>query len=157
MAQGTTDNKWSIDKLEGSNWSTWKFQMKHMLLAKGLWSHVDASETIGEEATPAQTAEFERRAQRAFSSIVMTIATSRLYLITSCDGAKDAWDTLRDHFERDTLANKLLLKKQYFRMEMGENTSAEGHLKQMKELTDRLASIGAPVDEEVLSMKKTRW
>ncbi len=68
MAEGTTDDKWSIDKLEGSNWSTWstwKFQMKYMLLAKGLWGHVDGSETIGEEATPAQTAEFERRAQRA--------------------------------------------------------------------------------------------
>ncbi len=54
MAETTTNDKWSIDKLEGPNWSTWKFQMKHMLLAKGLWGHVDGSETIGEDATPGQ-------------------------------------------------------------------------------------------------------
>ena len=54
---------------------------------------------------------------------------------------------LRNHFERDTLANKLFLKKQYFRTEMKEGTSAEKHLKYIKELTDRLAAIGAPIDD----------
>ena len=46
------------------------------------------------------------------------------------------------------LANKLFLKKQYFRMEMKEGMSVEEHLKCMKELTDRLAAIGAPISEE---------
>ena len=32
----TMDKKWSIDKLDGSNWVTWKFQMRHLLLAKEL-------------------------------------------------------------------------------------------------------------------------
>ena len=44
--------------------------------------------------------------------------------------------------------NKLILKKQYFRMEMAEGTSMEAHIKTMKELTDRLAAINAPISEE---------
>ena len=60
------------------------------------------------------------------------------------------WDTLRSHFERGTLANKLYLKKKYFRKEMEEGTSMEAHLKEMKELTDKLASIGAAISEEDL-------
>ena len=44
--------------------------------------------------------------------------------------------------------NKLMLKKQYFRMEMKEGTSIEEHIKAMKELADRLAAIKAPVAEE---------
>ena len=31
---------------------------------------------------------------------------------------------------------------------MKEDTSVEAHLKQMKEITDRLAAIGAPISEE---------
>ena len=31
---------------------------------------------------------------------------------------------------------------------MKEGTSVEAHLKQMKEITDRLAAIGAPISEE---------
>ena len=44
--------------------------------------------------------------------------------------------------------NKLILKKQYFRMKMAEGTSMEVYIKTMKELTDRLAAINAPITEE---------
>ena len=74
--------------------------------------------------------------------------TLQLYLITSLDKPKDAWDALCCHFERDTLANKLFLKKQFFRTEIKEGTSVEAHLKHMKETTDKLASIGSPITEE---------
>ena len=46
------------------------------------------------------------------------------------------------------MANKLLLKKQYFRMEMSDGTTIEAHFKQMKELTDKLAVLGSPISEE---------
>ena len=55
---------------------------------------------------------------------------------------------LCNHFERDTLANKLLLKKQYFHLEMKEGTSVEAHIKRMKELTDKLSGLRAPIAEE---------
>ena len=142
------DEKWSIDKLDGSNWMTWKFQMRHLLLAKGLWGHVDGSETLAEDANAATRAEFRKKSQKAFSTIVMAICTPQLYLVMSCDDPKDAWDKLRGHFECKTLANKLFLKKQYFRTEMKEGMSMEAHLKHMKEITDRLAAIGAPISEE---------
>ena len=34
------EEKWSIDRLDGTNWSTWKFQMKHVLLANELWEWI---------------------------------------------------------------------------------------------------------------------
>jgi len=39
-------DKWSIDKLDSLNWMTWKFQMKHLLLARGLWELVDGTEVL---------------------------------------------------------------------------------------------------------------
>lgn len=41
----------------------------------------------------------------------MTINSSLTYLITSCEKPADAWQVLRDHFERDTLVNKLMFPK----------------------------------------------
>ena len=87
----------------------------------------------------------KKKGQKAFSTIFMAVGTPQLYLITSCEQAKEAWDALRDHFEKDTLANKLMLKRRYFRMEMAEKTPVESHLKQMNDFTDKL---GAPVAEE---------
>ena len=143
-----TEDKWSIEKLGSLNWMTWKFQMRHLLLGKGLWGFVDGSENLSDEATDELKKEFERKSQKAFSTLVLAVETSQLYLITSCETANEAWNVLKKHFERETLSNKLFLKKRYFRTEMKEGTRMEVHLKDMKELTDRLAAIGAPVSEE---------
>ena len=52
--------KWSIDKLDDSNWSTWKFQMRHLLLAKELWKYVDRSEVLAEGATAEARTKFRQ-------------------------------------------------------------------------------------------------
>ena len=156
------EEKWSIDKLDGSNWSTWKFQMKHLLLAKGLWGFVDGSEELAGSASGETAAQFRSKAQRAFSTIVLAIKSAQLYLVSSCENPKQAWDALKNHFERDTLANKLFLKKkrrnerrnfygetfETHEEKMKEGTSMEKHLKHMKDIADKLAAIGAPISEE---------
>lgn len=145
----TMEEKLTIEKLKGpENWATWKFQVLHLLKAKGLWGHVTGDEQLADGANPQVTAEFHRRAERAFSTIVLNICTPQLYLVTSCETAKDAWDTLKNHYERKTLANKLFLKKTYFRCVMSEGVSVQEHLKHMKELTDQIAAIGVAIAEE---------
>ena len=122
-------------------------KVKHLLLVKDLWGLIDGSEVLRDDASAQQRADFTKRTQKAFSTIVMSISSSQLYLITLCEDPARAWVTLRNHFEHDTLVNKLLLKKKYFRMKMRESTSMEVHIKTMKELTDRLAAINAPIAE----------
>lgn len=122
--------------------------MRHLLLAKGLWKYVDGSEVLAEDADDGTRTQYREKSQKAFSTLVMAISTPQLYLVTSCDRPQNVWDALRRHFERDTLANKLFLKKKYFRKEMKEGTPMESHLKEMKEITDKLASIGTPISEE---------
>ena len=127
MAEATIGQiKCSIDRLDANNCFVWKFQMKHLLLANGLWGLVDETEVLRHGATAQQEAEYNKWAQKVFSTIVLA---SQIYLITSYDRPKPARDALCNHFERDTLTNKLLLKKQYFCLEMKECTSIKAHMK----------------------------
>jgi len=87
-------DKWSIDKLDSSNWMTWIFQMKHLLLARGLWGLVDGTEVLQDNLSAQQEADFKKRSQKAFSTIVMSISSSVLYLITSFEEPEDAWMAL---------------------------------------------------------------
>ena len=103
-------------------------------MAKDLWKYVDGSEVLAADATELVRTDYR---VKAVSTLVMAITTPQLYLVTSCEGPKEMWDALRG---RETLANKLFLKKQYFRKEIKESTSMEMHLKE---------SIGAPISEEV--------
>ena len=76
---GTVDEKWSIDKLESLNWITQKSQMRHLLMAKGLWGLVDCTEVPAEGANAQTQLDFRKR--KAFCSIVMAISTPQLYLL----------------------------------------------------------------------------
>ena len=119
-------DKWTIDKLGTSNWVTWKFQMRHYLLSKGLQKYVDGTERLADDAADAVRRTFCENSQKILLTIVMAISTPQLYLVTSCKTPKDVWDTLRSHFEQETLANKLFLKKKYFRKEMKEEVLSQG-------------------------------
>jgi len=46
-------------------------------------------------------------------------------MVMSCDKPKEAWDALKNHFERDNLENNFFLKKQYFQMEIRERILVE--------------------------------
>lgn len=132
------EDKYIVEKLTDSNWSTWKFQVEHLLKAKNQWKHV---EKPSEEPT-------SRDAEKAFSTIVLSISSSLLYLITSCKSGNEAWEKLKTHFDRSTTANKLYLKKAYFRCQMSEGSKVEDHLRKMKELTDAMAAIDVVIHEE---------
>ena len=44
-----------------------------MLLAKGLWGFVDGTEELDEEANAEAQADFRRRSQKSFSTLLMYI------------------------------------------------------------------------------------
>ena len=144
-----TDEKWSVEKLTSVNYTTWKFKLKHLLIAKELWGYIDDSiEEPANEAQPDVKANYKKKSNQAMSTIVLSVSDELLYLITECVKAKETWNKLKAHFERATLSNKLFLKKQYFRMEMQEGSSMEGHLKHMKELSNKLSAINAAISDE---------
>ena len=67
-------DKWLIDKLDSSNWMMWKFQIKHLLLAKDLWGLVDGMEVLQDDASAQQRVDFNKRSQKAFSTMVMSVS-----------------------------------------------------------------------------------
>ena len=139
--------KWDVAKLDGSNWAAWKFQMRHLLVAKDLWEHVEGTaQDPGAEA--AARAAHEKASQKAMATLALGISPKLVYLVTSCTTPKDFWDTLKAQFERNTLASKLLLKRQFFTAKMKEGQPAQEHLRLMKENVDKLAALGAVVAEE---------
>ena len=71
-----TEEKWTIDKLDGTNWSTWKFHMRHMLLLKGLWGIVDGTDILAEDADDEPQANYTTRSLKAFLYIAMAVGAS---------------------------------------------------------------------------------
>ena len=145
-----SDELSEVEKLKGpENWQVWKFVMKHVLLEKGLWEFVNGTaEGPGRGATVEENLNFLMRGEKAITTIVLGMESKYIYLIATCDSAKEAWEKLENHFESKTVANRLYLKKEYFRMKMMTGQSMHEHLKKMKEAANRLSSVGAKLNEE---------
>ena len=74
--------------------------------------------------------------------------SSQLYLITSTEEPEAAWDALKNISREKHWQTSCSSRKMYFRMEMQEGACMQQHLKNMKEVTDKLAATGAPIAEE---------
>jgi len=138
----------TVNKLTSNNYATWKFKLKHLLIAKELFGYCDGSM---KEPTTSETAKkaFKLNAQKALSQFVLSISDEVFYLITECETAQKAWEKLQSHFEQDTLANRRYLKKQYFRAVMKNSDSVEDYLKYLKDIINRLTTIKAPVSNKI--------
>jgi len=94
-------------------------------------------------------AEFEQKSQRAFWTMALAVCSSQLYLITSVEKPMDAClGSSVQSFWKGGISQQTLPEKQYFCTEMKEGIPIEEHFKHMKEITDKLASIRAPISEE---------
>ena len=116
--------------------------------ARELWEYVEGTALSPNLDSEGAQARYEKDKQKAMATLVMGIQSNLIYLVTSCTTPKDLWDTLKTQFERNTLANKLFLKRQYFTTKMKEGQSVQDHLKNMKEIVDKLAALGSEVAEE---------
>ena len=64
-----------------TNSMTWKFQLYHLLMAKGLWKYVEGSAVLAEDAAGDVRKTFLAEQQKAFSTIVI-LCCHRCYTLS---------------------------------------------------------------------------
>ena len=72
-------NNKGVVPLNGSNFGTWKIQMKMLLIKEGTWSIVDETEDI--PVDPMEYRKYVTKRDRALASIVLGIDHTLLYLL----------------------------------------------------------------------------
>ena len=106
----------SIEKLTGSNYHTWKFDMKMMLMREELWAITNGKETLPKDGTSKDDVlqEWAKKDEKALATICLAIAKSEQSHVHNCTTAAQAWKRLSDIYETRATARKLYLWKRYF-------------------------------------------
>ena len=102
-----------IVPLVGSNYSTWKVQVRMILINLELWNIVSGAQVapVGDAATTAAVSKFETRSGKALSTIVLSISPSLLYLVGNPICPVIVWKKLENHFQKPTWSNQFTLAK----------------------------------------------
>ena len=146
---GETEKGHFIGKLTGpQNWMAWKVQIRHILRCRGQWEFAMGTAELKNDANAAEKQKFEQRKCETMATISCSVGTSQVHLIQNIDDPDKAWTALKSRFEKNTIVAKLKLREKYVTNKLSDGGDVEKHLQEMKEMVDRLGSMGYEQSQE---------
>ncbi|CAI5708130.1 unnamed protein product [Peronospora destructor] len=88
--------------------------MQMMLEERDLWEVTSGEIKLERLTTALDHSTFKCKSRKALAMICLAIEDSQLPLVRSTSEACDAWSRLEGHFEKESLANKLFLRRRFF-------------------------------------------
>jgi transposase InsO family protein len=148
----STSSIYSVDKLEASNFSSWKLRLKMILIDRGLWEVVDGTELKPAPDNKALYDAFIKKDNQALAQIVLTLSNSQLVHVRNASSSRDAWRNICSAFEAKGLAAKVYLRRQFFTIKFTDSGSMQDHINKIRDLADQLNEMEAGVSDEDLAM-----
>lgn len=121
-----------IDKLNGANYRSWKFNMKITLVQRELWQHVTGEAILS--ATLEEQERFKNKENKALATIAL--GGEHQIHILDCEKASEAWKALQKVFESKSRARILQLKKQMLTIKLRPNETMNSYLARLKTCSD---------------------
>ena len=91
---------------------------------------------------------FVSRRDKALAIIVLSVEPSLLYMLGDPEDPVAVWKKLSDQFQKKTWANKLSLRRRLNNLRLKDGDSMSNHIKAMTEIFNKLAVIGAAMEDE---------
>lgn len=138
-------------KFDGSDFTTWKFQITRLFIANGLLEIVD-----GTKKKPTDTAQkkiWEREDAKAMFIISSTMEAKQLKSLITCETANEMWVKLAKIHEQRSASNKLVLNQRYHEYRMTHGDSVVEHFTKVQNLAQQLRDIGQNIDDVSIMAK----
>ena len=137
---GNSGNLLPSNKLKGaSNYTTWCFMMKNLLVPDGLWKCV-----LGTDVD-------EDRNERAMCKINLNISNSCFPYVMPCTTAKQSWDALAAAFQNKGAGRKYRLQRSLFKIKLSDFESIEAYVSHVLSVKQTLSDIGKVMDDDLLA------
>ena len=151
MADMSLSEITKIEKLNGRNYQPWKYNVKLILMERGLWGFTQE----GQETPPAVDASataknaFRLRSDKVYSLIALNVEKDLQVHISSTTDPLAAWKILQKQFELVSVTKIVRLNRKFYTASMKEGADLMQHLTHMTSLAEQLREM----NEEISSKK----
>lgn len=134
----------SFPLLNATNFSSWRDNMRFLLMDRACWSFIQGTETPPEQSAPRrEILDYQHRKDRAFSTIYYSVEPQYRELISSVSDGKSAFELLVNTFEPKSRACVMRLLDEFFNLRyvQGQDTIVT-FVAKIKKLQSRLKDAG---------------
>ena len=136
MAEKNGDGGFKIEKLNGKNYVSWKYNMKLILMEKGLYRFITRDEVEpGENDNDNIKRQFRARKDRKYSLIALAVETSLQIHIVNTTDPQIAWETLKNQFSFISVTQIVRLTRKFYAATMTERDDLMKHVTNMTTLS----------------------
>lgn len=116
-----------------------------------LWDVVECPVTEGLDANG--MAQWRRKDNKALATICLSVDNSQMVHVKDAKNAQEAWNSLKQHYEKTSLTSRLFLRKKLMTMKMDRGGDVESHISKLILLVDQLRACGDSInDSEVVTL-----
>ena len=130
-----------MERLDVDNYATWSIRMRALLISKGLWTTVEAS-------NPEASNDL-----KALAQIILHVKDHHLMTVGACNTAKEAWTKLKTTYEAKTNARKLLLRRELTTLKMGATEPLTMYAARAKDIQAQMTAAGDEVKDQEVAMQ----
>lgn len=121
-----------MQKFDGSDFTTWKFQITRLFIANGLLEIVNG--TSKKPTEEAQIKTWEKENAKAMFAISSSMEAKQLKSLITCETANEMWVKLAKIHEQKSASNKLILNQRYHEYRMASEDSVVEHFTKVQNL-----------------------
>ena len=144
MANGTR-----IEKLDDSNYESWKMDVESLLIYDDLWEY-----TSGETLKPAEeknASVWITKDRKARACIWLALSKSQKSHVMDAKTSKEVWDTLQKIHQPKGPARKIALFQQLLKFRKSSSSSMAEHVSDFTGMVGRLSEVGAKFEDDFLA------
>ena len=131
-----------IEELDGKNYQSWKYNIKLVLMERGLWGFVEGTEVAPDDtATTTVRNSYRLRSDKAYSLIALSVQKDLQVHISSTIDPRAAWEILQKQFECVSITQIVRLNRRFYAATMKEGTDIMTHLTYMTSLAEQLREL----------------
>ncbi|KAL0279418.1 UNVERIFIED_CONTAM: hypothetical protein PYX00_000982 [Menopon gallinae] len=129
-----------IEKLDGTDWNKWKWQMDMLLRSYGLDTLVYGTRkcpVVGEDSTNEEKREQQKWMKddaKAASLIACSLSRNIAELVLTCKHANEIWTKLLARFERSNVQRLNSLIEKFFKVERDTSEDISTHIAKLQKL-----------------------
>lgn len=127
-----------LTKLDGTNYSMWKFGVVFALKAKDLYGFIDDTEKKPDAAKAAECKAWEKQSSQAAMILLSSVEKSLHCNLINCSSPAEMWKKLQDLYGDTSVDAKQTAWEQFYAFRINESESIAVQMKKLESICKKL-------------------